>query len=103
MLIDSAATATAICASPARTAWWASATAFSPEAQAMLIVCAGTCSGRPARSAIWRPGFGPLPACRQLEATTSSTASGATPARSSAAAIACAPSATTGTARSVPP
>ena len=49
-------------------------------------------SGRPARRMAWRAGAWPWPAIRQLPISTSSTASPGTPARSTAALMAAAPS-----------
>jgi len=72
-------------------------------AQAMVTVVAGTCAGIPARRAAVRAGFVPLPACRQWPNTTSSTSPGSIPARSTAAAIAAAPSAYAGVSRNAPP
>ena len=61
-LMFSCPPATMICASPLRIACAASITAFSPEPHTLLIVIAGTVTGRPALIAAWRAGFWPLPA-----------------------------------------
>ena len=74
-----------------------------PEAQALLIVCAGTVSGTPAFIPTWRAGFGPDPAWRPWPISTSSTSAGETPARSSAALAAAAPSSAGWTFLSEPP
>ena len=58
--------ATTTSASPARIAWAASMTAFSPEPHTLLTVKAAMVSGRPALSAACRAGFWPTPACRTL-------------------------------------
>ena len=42
----------------------AAAIACRPDAQALLIVCAGAVTGTPARCPTCRAGFGPEPACR---------------------------------------
>ena len=55
-----------------------------PEAQALLIVCAGTASGMPARMPTCRAGFGPDPAWRAWPISTSSTVAGVEPRRASA-------------------
>ena len=89
--------ATMMSASPARMICAASVTAFSPEPQSMLSVVAGTSTGSPAPIAAWRAGFWPRPACSTHPSRTSSTSSGATWARSSAALIAWLPSSVAGT------
>lgn len=58
----------------------------------MFTVWAGTSCGNPAFIAAWRAGFCPRPACSTLPMITSSTCSGATPARSKAARMTAAPS-----------
>ena len=63
-----------------------------PEPHILLIVTAPAESGRPARRRAWRAGAWPWPAIRQLPISTSSTASPGTPARSTAALMATAPS-----------
>ena len=67
--------ATMICASPARIAWSASITAFSPEPHTLLIVSAAIVSGKPAYSAACRAGAWPKPAANTLPMITSSIAS----------------------------
>src|SRR4051794_3338109 len=62
-----------------------------PEAQAWLIVFAGTSFGMPARMEIWRAGLGPLPACRADPKMVSSICPGSIFARSSAACAAMTP------------
>src|SRR6266702_4044944 len=76
---------------------------FIPEAQALLIVYAGTSCGTPLRMEIWRVGFGPPPACRALPKIVSSTCSGETPARSIAALAATTPMSAAVSPASVPP
>ena len=49
------------------------AIACMPDAHALLIVCAGTLSGSPARRTTCRAGLGPDPACRAWPMSTSST------------------------------
>ena len=70
----------------------ASIAAFMPEPHILLIVVAPVASGSPAPSAAWRAGAWPWPAGSTQPISTSSIASGATPARSTAARIAAAPS-----------
>ena len=90
--------------SPARMPAAASMIAFRPEPQTRLTVVAGVVSASPARSDACRAGAWPLPACRTWPMTTSSKgASGARPARSTAARMATAPSSTAGTPASAPP
>src|SRR5262245_18609867 len=90
-------------ASPSATARAASITLMRPEAHAMLIVNAGTASGRPLRRTTWRARLGPFPAWRAWPNITCSTTSRGTPARSSAARAATAPSSAAGTPASPPP
>ena len=61
------------------------ATASIPEAHALLIVWAGTLSGRPARRTTCRAGLGPDPAWRACPISSSSTSSPRMVPRSSAA------------------
>ena len=67
--------------------------AFMPEPQTLLTVVAPVASGSPAPRAAWRAGAWPWPAGSTQPISTSSIRSGASVARSSAARIACAPSA----------
>jgi hypothetical protein len=83
--------ATTTSASPARIACAASMTAFKPDPHTLFTVNEGTVFGIPAAIAACRAGFCPIPAVSTLPITTSSTASGGTPARRSASAIARAP------------
>ncbi len=80
-LIDSMPPATTTSDSPSRIDCAPVATACMPDAQALLIVCAGALSGSPARRATCRAGLGPDPACRACPMSTSSTRPGSTPAR----------------------
>ena len=89
--------ATMISASPARMICDASVTDFRPEPHSMLMVVAGTSTGSPAPIAAWRAAFWPRPACSTHPSRTSSTSSGETSARSSAALIAWLPSSVAGT------
>src|SRR5918996_2257178 len=83
--------ATARSRSPARTAWSTIPAERSPEAHTLLTVSEETSLGM--RALIWagRLGFGPCPACSTCPKTRCSTRSGATSARSSAAAMAVPP------------
>ena len=56
--------ATTTSTSPARISWSASAIAFRPERQTLLMVNAGTSIGMPAATAAWRAVICPAPACR---------------------------------------
>ncbi len=71
---------------------WANIIARMPEPHILLRVTAPAESGRPARRTAWRAGAWPWPAIRQLPINASSTASPGTPARSTAALTATAPS-----------
>ncbi len=84
--------ATAISISSSRMPCAARATAFSPEPQTLLMVMAATRGFSPPRSAAWRAGFWPNPACTTLPIITSSTVSGWMPARCTASATTRAPS-----------
>ena len=64
----------------------------SPDAQTLLTVSEETSFGIPPLICAWRLGIWPWPACSTCPKTTCSTCSGATSARSSAAAIAVPPS-----------
>src|SRR5262245_30884060 len=70
----------------------ASITALRPEPHTLLIVRAATLGGRPAWIAAWRAGACPSPAETTFPITTSSTSSGATPARATASFTTIAPS-----------
>src|SRR5712692_6493958 len=76
---------------------------FSPEAHALFTVNAGTSCGTLLRMEICRAGFGPPPACRALPKIVSSSCSGCTPARSSAALAATTPRSTAESEASEPP
>src|SRR5687768_5910379 len=95
--------ATMISASAHFTACAASITAFSPDPQTLLTVCAGTESGMPARMEAWRAGFMPRPAWRMQPRITSSTWSGRTDARRTASLTATAPRSTADTSLKAPP
>src|SRR5574338_178783 len=95
--------ATITLASPARIAAAPIITALRPEPQTLLMVVAPTPSGRPALSAAWRAGACPAPAWITCPISTSSTRSGAMPARSTAARMAVAPSSVAGTVERPPP
>src|SRR5262245_17730708 len=92
-----------ISASSALIAWAASITAFNPEPQTLLTVCAGTDSGSPDRIATWRAGFMPWPAWRTFPTMTSSTWSRRTPERATASRTATVPSSTAETSLNAPP
>jgi len=78
-------------ASPSRTACAPETIACRPLAHALLSVCAGVVSGRPARRPTCRARLGPLPAWRAWPKTSSSTAArSATPARAPRTTSACA-------------
>src|SRR5262249_3209908 len=101
--IDSMPPASTIADSPSRIDCAPVAVACIPDAPALLIVWAGTLSGTPARTPTCRAGLGPDPAWRAWPIRTSPISSGATPARSSAARAATAPSSAGWTFRSAPP
>ena len=65
---------------------------LSPERHTLLMVVACTVIGMPAATAAWRAVIWPCPAWRTWPIKTSSTSSGATPARSRAARMATPPS-----------
>ena len=65
--------------------------ALSPERHTLLTLTDGTDIGMPALTAAWRLGTWPWPAINTWPTTTWSTSSGATPARSRAAAMATPP------------
>src|SRR6185436_17976148 len=56
-------------------------TAFRPEPQTLFTVTAETAGNKPPPKAAWRAGFWPRPAWITQPMITSSTSSGATPAR----------------------
>ena len=78
-------------------------TAFRPEPHTLLIVMAGTVTGRPALITAWRAGFWPTPAVSTWPMITSSTWSGFTPARASTSLMTSAPSSDAGILASEPP
>ena len=102
-LIDSWPPATTMSESPLAIDWAPSIAAFRPEPQTLLMVIAGTMSGRPAQIEAWRAGFWPTPAASTWPMMTSETWSGDTPARSSTLRMTCAPSFAAGTLASEPP
>src|SRR5712692_8711850 len=89
--MDSIPPATTISDSPVCTACAASATAFNPEPQTLLMVIAATCGCKPPRSAACRAGFCPSPAQTTLPMMTSSTCPGSMPARRTLSATTFAP------------
>ncbi len=78
--------------SPARIAWAADMTAWSPEPQTRLTAMAPTFSGTPPPMAAWRAGAWPRPADTTFPRMTSPSSAASIPARSMAARIARAPS-----------
>src|SRR5689334_14308128 len=90
--IDSMPPATTISASPQQMACAPMITDFNPEPQTLFTVVAPMLGGMPAPSDACRAGAWPSPAGSTQPMNTSATASGETPARSSAALIAVAPS-----------
>ena len=84
--------ATMTSASPALIACAASMTDLSPEPHTLLIVTALTVAGMPDLSSACRAGACPTPPWMTLPMMTSWTSSAGTPARSSAARMATAPS-----------
>ena len=89
-------------AEPAASMSWPNIIARMPEPHILLSVTAPALCARPALSAAWRAGAWPWPAIRQLPISTSSTASGARPARSTAAWMATPPSSAAGSAAKSP-
>ena len=79
-------------AEPTASMSWAKIAACMPEPHTLLTVVASTERGRPAPSAAWRARAWPRPAGSTQPMKIFSTASGETPARSTAAATAVAPS-----------
>ena len=94
--------ATITSAEPAASPSWAMMAACMPEPHILLTVVACTDVGRPAPSAAWRAGAWPRPAGRTQPMTIWSTFSGGSPARSTAALTAAAPSSVALTADSAP-
>ena len=90
-LIDSMPPASTASASPSMIDCAPVAIVCMPDAHALLIVCAGTESGTPARMPTCRAGLGPDPAWRPCPISTSSMVSGRMPARAIAAIAAAAP------------
>ncbi len=90
--IDSIPPATTISLSPSVTACAASATAFKPEPQTLLIVIAATRGSHSPFSAAWRAGFWPSPAWTTLPRIASSICFVSMPARRAASAITLPPS-----------
>jgi hypothetical protein len=90
--IDSIPPVTITWWSPARIIESAISTARIEEAQTLLIVSAPTSFGMPAPIAACRAGAWPTPACSTSPMITYSTSFASSPARSSAASIAIAPS-----------
>lgn len=89
--------------SPSRIACAASITAFRPEPQTLLIVNAGTVTGRPALMTAWRAGFWPTPAVSTWPRMTSLIWSGCRPLLRSSSWMTIAPSSLAGVFDSVPP
>ena len=90
--MDSIPPATTTSYSPSRISCAASAMASRPDRHTLFTVSAGTVIGTPAATAACRAVIWPAPACSTCPMITYSTFPGATPARSSAAAIATPPS-----------
>jgi hypothetical protein len=84
--------ATMMSALPAASASWAMIAACMAEPHILLTVVASTLSGSPAPTPAWRAGAWPSPAGSTLPMKIICTWSGLTPARSSAAFTAAAPS-----------
>ena len=89
--------------SPSRMAWAASITAFRPEPQTLLMVKAGTSSGRPDFTTAWRAAFWPLPAVSTWPRITSLICAPLKPLRSSRALITVAPNSGAEVLARVPP
>ena len=79
MLMFSCPPAMMMSASPALIACAARCVALSPEPHTLLMVIAGTMSGRPARIAAWRAAFWPTPAVSTWPRMTSEICSGLRP------------------------
>ncbi|MCY1283957.1 hypothetical protein D9M70_328480 [compost metagenome] len=84
--------ATTTSALPASSRSWPSIAAFIPEPHILFTVEHTTPCDSPAPSAAWRAGACPWPACSTQPMIASSTVSAGSPARSTAARIAMAPS-----------
>ena len=95
--------ATAISTSPVRISWAAMLMASRPDEHCRLTAIVGVSSGMPALSEDSRAAYPASWAWSAFPITTSSTASGDTPARSSAALIAVAPSLGAATSLNEPP
>src|SRR6187401_267195 len=92
LVIDSMPPATTMVELPEESESNAIIAAFMPEPHILLIVVAGVDLSRPAPSAAWRAGAWPWPAPSTLPKIRSSTSLGFTPACSTAALMATAPS-----------
>src|SRR5690348_11707506 len=90
--MDSMPPATTTFALPVESSSNAIIAAFMPEPHILFTVVAGVVFCRPALIAAWRAGACPWPACRTQPKITSSTSEGFTPACSTAALMAVAPS-----------
>src|SRR6266481_8110513 len=90
--MDSMPPATTISLSPSMTACAASATAFNPEPQTLLMGIAATRGSHPPFSAAWREGFCPSPAWTTLPRIASSICFVSSPARRAASATTLPPS-----------
>ena len=95
--------ATATSRSPARTDWSTMPAERSPEAHTLFTVSEETSFGMPPLIWAWRLGIWPWPAWSTWPNTTCCTCSGATSARSSAAAMAVPPSSVASSDASAPP
>ncbi len=95
--------ATTTSASPKRISCVAIMIAFMPLAQTLFTVVAGVLSGSPANFEAWRAGACPRLADSTQPMITSFTSSGFTPAFSTAALMAAAPSSVAGTVERLPP
>src|SRR5262245_37767369 len=94
---------TATSRSPTRIAWSRTPHDLRPEAHTLLTVSDGTSFGIPPLIWAWRDGIWPWPACRTCPYATPWTWSGATSARSSAAAIVLPPRSVASRLESPPP
>src|SRR5690606_2771996 len=97
LVIDSMPPATTTVAEPALIRSWPSMIAFMPEPQTLLMVVQPAPLGRPAAIDAWRAGAWPRLAGSTQPMITSDTSSTLTPACSTAARIAVAPSVGVGT------
>ena len=89
-------------ASPQRIAWLPRCTAFRPEPHTLLMVMAGTSSGRPAKIEVCRAVFWPAPAVSTWPRITSLIAPGSTPVSASRRRTTASPSLVAGTSASPP-